>query len=597
MLTLELFNAVVAKPHKNYTEPYISQEGFLIESGALWAKDQILDHYSQKRLNGQELNKTFHKSWEKVRSSTRFELYLEQIRHYLSTYGSDFQDEIYIPAEELRLPKMCAVNFKVIRALSKEELIERCLKVLSSGIALKEETLQNLMELLTDELDYQFTGTEEIRNKEAVAYIATHYDVYPSSPTEFLRCIVHAATQETLLIKNRDLCDKIKASSYNPAPKFKKFGLEKLASIFNRFKPIFLAFKPRCSSTINRISKLSKRYHEAMPTNPLSKVTSRRLVKNDKGWLENATTFALLRALTSCHEYAQNKSVAMYRIRNGKSYTKAYTKSGRNVNGICSHNTNVIYDELRTRIQVPEKVYIPKGIEYAVPTSEKMFVGNIPTGTKVSAKRLAVGIYWEDAWGARDLDLSGINVSGKVGWNASYNRGDLTYSGDMTSAPNGAVEYLYASKNMNDNTLVTFNVYSGKYDSRYRIVVGKGDKVTQSYMMNPNKVLFQTDGQCVQKQMAIGLFLAPEKKSDKQSFVVMEAGLGSLRVSNAGARSQDNIKALVEKWRNPLTLRAVLSALGSTFVNDPEEADLDLSLENLEKDTFTSLFERQEVSV
>jgi hypothetical protein len=50
--------------------------------------------------------------------------------------------------------------------------------------------------------------------------------------------------------------------------------------------------------------------------------------------------------------------------------------------------------------------------------------------------------------GEVDLDLSGLNIAGKIGWNSAYNQdnGQLMYSGDMTSAPQGAVEYLYATK-------------------------------------------------------------------------------------------------------------------------------------------------------
>ena len=94
---------------------------------------------------------------------------------------------------------------------------------------------------------------------------------------------------------------------------------------------------------------------------------------------------------------------------------------------------------------------------------------------------MAVGIYWEDAWGARDLDLSGLNIAGKIGWNSDYNQGDgnLMYSGDITSAPNGAVEYLYANKGLKNPTLVQNNVYSGNNNCEYKIIVGKGDKINR----------------------------------------------------------------------------------------------------------------------
>ncbi|MEL6657337.1 MAG: hypothetical protein AAFP77_00090 [Bacteroidota bacterium] len=48
-----------------------------------------------------------------------------------------------------------------------------------------------------------------------------------------------------------------------------------------------------------------------------------------------------------------------------------------------------------------------------------MFVGNIPTGSKFYGKAMAVGVYWENAWGARDLDLSGLNIAFEQGGNRS----------------------------------------------------------------------------------------------------------------------------------------------------------------------------------
>jgi len=110
MKTLKLFNAVLAK--KSDEKPFISQDGFVIEPDALWAKKQIIKYYSKEKLNGNDLNKTFHKSWEKIKNSTRFELLMEQILHYSSTYGSHFQDEIYIPDEVLNVPGM-KLSFKV----------------------------------------------------------------------------------------------------------------------------------------------------------------------------------------------------------------------------------------------------------------------------------------------------------------------------------------------------------------------------------------------------------------------------------------------------------------------------------------------------
>lgn len=138
MKTLKLFNAVVAV--KSDEKPFVSDDGFVIEPDALWAKKEIISYYAKEKLNGNDLNKTFHKSWAKIRNTSRTELFFEQIRHYISTYGSDFQSEIYIPQEVLNVPETKLV-FKVIKAYTAEEMQEKCLSLLKSGIALKEKPL------------------------------------------------------------------------------------------------------------------------------------------------------------------------------------------------------------------------------------------------------------------------------------------------------------------------------------------------------------------------------------------------------------------------------------------------------------------------
>lgn len=588
MITLKLFNAVLAKDSKG-DKPYVSEHGFIIEPGAIWAKDQILLFYEQERLSGNELNKTFHKSWKKIMESSRLDLLIDQIRHYLSTYGSNFKDEVYIPDEVLEVPDV-KLKFKVIKALSKDELTKRCLDILKSGIALKEETIRDLLALLHDELDYQFTGKEGIRNKEAVVQLADLYGVYPDNPTEFLRFVMYKTIGSTLLIKDGKTISEIANANYNPTVIFKQYGLERLAEIFNRFKPIFLAYKNRAPKTINRISKLSKRLHKPMVENPLGQVTIKKLT--DEKLLEKATTFALLKALSVCDSRLKSQDAFLYRIRNGKSWAKeADSVDKRKQFDVCGYNYNYILTYLRKRMDWSDKkIYIPKDVEYALPTSEKMFVGNIPTGTKFIGDKMAVGVYWRDDWGANDLDLSGLFADGsKVGWDASYNMKDkLFYSGDKTSAPNGATEYLYAHKELSEPVIVMNNVYSGDVNCDYKIIVGRGDNIDYNYMMNPNKLFVEAKCQSVQRQSVLGLFLQENKK---QTFVVLNFGAGHMQVSKDNEYGIIARKALIQQWTNPLSLSRFAILMGAKLVDDVEKANVDLSLDELEKDTFTKLFE------
>ncbi|MBU3026034.1 hypothetical protein [Zobellia galactanivorans] len=583
MKTLKLFNSVKLK--ETNEKPFVSEQGYIIESGALWAKEEIIRFYENEKLDGFGLNKTFHKSWNQIYKSTRTELLFEQIKHYISTYGSNFQDEIYIPNEVLESPDL-KIKFKVIKGCPQEELIEKCLSLLQSGIALKEETINDIISVLVDELSYQFTGNENIKNKEATIKIADTYGIVPTDILEFFRYILYRTTGESLLIKSDEVIEAIKKSNYNPAVQFEQFGLERLAEIFNRFKPLFLAFKTKCPKTINKISKLSKIHHKPLVGNPLNNATSIILLDKDKHWLDNATPFALFRALSACHTRLQGQFAFTYRIRNGKSFVKT-----NKVSGVVRSNYDFLMQYCKNRFDLSgKKFFLPHNIEFSLPTSEKMFVGNIPTGSKIFGKSLAVGIYWENDWGAHDLDLSGLNIGGKIGWNSDYKQGEgsLMYSGDITNAPNGAVEYLYAQNGLSEPTLVKNNVYTGEENCEYKIIVGKGDKIDYNYMMDPNNLFLETKCQSVQRQTILGM-LIPEK--ERQCFVVLNIGAGASRVSGNSEISLLATKALFQQWSNPILFRDLILALGAEIVEKIEDADYNFSLDNLQKDSFIKLFQ------
>ncbi len=590
MKTLKLFNAVVAKPSNK--EVFINAKGLAIVPEALYAKARIIKFYEDNELSGARLNMTFHKSWKKIAESTRYELLCDQIRHYISTYGSNFQDEIYIPDEVLEVPDV-KLKYRLVQAYTEEELTEKCLDLLKSGIALKEETVDDLITVLVDELQYTFTGDEGIRNKEAVVKLADLYGIFPKDPAQFFRYIVYKSTGETLLIKNEQAIEMIKDSSYNPVPQFNKFGLEKLAEIFNRFKPLFLAFKKRCPKTINKISKLSKKHHVPLVENPLNKVTSVPLTQKEVHWLDNATPFALFKAISACYSRKNGQTNFTYRIRNGKSWT---TKNEKGVAKAVRANYKFLMDYIKGRFDMTGiKVYLPKDVKYALPTSEKMFVGNIPTGTKFYGDKLAVGIYWENAWGANDLDLSGCNISGKVGWNSDYNqRGSLMYSGDITNAPKGAVEYLYARDGLPGTTLVHNNVYSGDKNCKFKIIIGRGDGINKKYMMNPDNLFAEIMCESVQEQSVLGM-LAEDK--DKQVFVLLNFGAGQLRVSNKCDLTDISRASIEEQWLKSITFDKLIKELGATIVRSKKDADYSLDLDDLNKNSFTEILEADKKKV
>lgn len=586
-ISLKLFNAVENTSVAG-TPSLLDSQGVYVPAEASYAIKEIKSHLSALKLSGEELNKTFYKSWSTITESSRVELLIDQLFHYMSTYGTNHEGKVYIPEGTLDVPEFKKLELSFISALTKDELTEKCLGLLNSGIALKEETLVDVFTLL-DHLSYVFTGNENFRNKEAQMMMFDRCEgILPESPEEFLRFAMFKSIESTLLIKSKNVLDEIKESSFDASSLFNSYDLKKLSTVFNRFKPIFLAFKSANSanaSVINKLAKLSKVYHKPMVSNPLNNVTSMALSKEDTHWLDNATTYALFKAISACHTRINGQENFVYRIRNGKSWAK----EAKNVNTeLCFHNFDFIMDYLRTRIKGDGRsVFIPEFVTYALPTSEKLFVGNIPTGTKFHGKSLAAGIYWENSWGARDLDLSALSIGGKIGWNSDYYDYDagLIYSGDLTDATNGAVEYLHISKN---NTLtpalVMNNVYSGDEKSQYKIVVGEGEDITREYMMNPNKVMAEIKTSSVQKNTVLGMII-PE--DDINSFVLLNFGAGQAHVSGNSVTSDLMTKALYEQWKNPLSLNLILGELGFNVVRKNDEKD-DLTIDfNLNVDTIS----------
>lgn len=590
-LTLELFNVVEKGQSK---EPvFLDSHGVFVDSTAAYAIKDIKQHLKDLKLSGNELNKTFHKSWETVVNSTRLELAIQQVMHYMSTYGSNFEAEMYIPNEVLNFPKT-KLKVSLIKSLTKEKLIEKCLDVLRSGIALKEETLNDIFNLL-DTLDYKFSGNENIKNKEANLLIAVRYRIYPDSVEEFVRYLVYRSTQSSSLVKNEELFNSIKSSNTDISLDLESYDMKKVAQVFNRFKPIFLSFKQSHENNkkyINKLAKLSKVYHQPMPQNALNLVTQNKLTKKDSHWLDNASIYALFKALSACYTRMNGQDTFVYRIRNGKSFVKS-----NNINKkVVKDNYEFLLNYLKTKLNGEGKnIFIPKQVVYALPTSEKLFVGNIPTGTKFLAKKIAAGIYWENSWGANDLDLSGLNIAGKIGWNADYynETKNLIYSGDITNATNGAVEYLHASGGKLDPTLVMNNVFAGEQDAGYKIVIGEGSKISRKFMMNPNKVLAEVKCNSVQKNTVLGMLM--EEDNDMKSFTLLNFGAGQARVSGDNEVSRNATTALYQQWAKPMSLNTVLEQCGFTVIHQKEEdVELyaDLSLDNLTKSTFIDLFKQ-----
>lgn len=599
-LSLKLFNAVESKG-KHRKPELILEYGLFVEPRARWAMTEINEFAVKHMIDRKTLNKTFHNSWDKISNSSRLELLIDQICHYLSTYGSSDKENVYFPLERLEIPEVSGeLRLKTIKALSKNHINKKCLDMLASGIAMSKETVEDVLTLLSMN-NYNWTGGEVVKNKEAMVMLADLYGVFPNNPDDALRYVVYKITKDTLFVKNTQTVSSIiGASEFDIKPVFEHVGLSEMSKIFNRNKKIFMALKKNSkklnATTINKISKLSKYHHEPMPENPLNSVLKYDFTTGEYDhWLDNATPFALNRALS--YLYATNSrdgkspEYCTYRIRNGKSWVKYDGRMHDSEH--VSRNFMYLLQYMKSRMGHMFKgktFYIPDNVEYPLPVSEKNFVGSVPTFTKFLGKNIMAGVYWENAGGATDIDISGLNVTGKVGWNSSYKQGhgSLMYSGDITYAPDGAVEYLRAEGTVSPS-LVMSSVFSGDSDCDYRIVVGESeDDLGVDYMMDINNLIYHANVSSVQKQTIIGL-IEPQDNG-LTSFTVMNLGSGNISVSGYHGSSTYFLSALCSQAESVMPLRELISRLGGNFVDNAEDADVSLSLQDIEKSTFVELF-------
>ena len=537
-------------------------------------------------------NSTFYKTWEDVVSKDRISLLMDQILHYASTYGTRRTGIPYIPPGEAQAPDFNKYTY--IDVISEEALFARCRDMLYSGIALKSETVRLLCDAIKQGLRKGVgeIDIDAVRNREGQAVLCKILDRHPSDPVGLLRYIVYVATFETLLIRSKYLLASIERGA-------KKFDfttlsekeLEKLASIFYRFKPLFLAFKSRASSpnraVINRIRRMAPRFHRPMePGFWTSLLGTRPPLESVAAKLSEPNSFKLVSLLQCVRERIlmsdQKHPRQMYLIRNGKLFV-APPKFSFDAPTLEYYSSlaQMLEAELVRRLSAKAcLVRFPAELHLACPTSEKNFIGNLPFGSYYPMKgHNFFGIYWRNEWGTFDFDLSFINWNGvKIGWNEHYNTGDTVYSGDLTDANPEASEIIYCKDICPDGTIMC-NRYDGISGSRFRFFFGQEDIVDlkAGYMVRPDSIVVSEDLTSDSAEKMLGIVCGAR-------IFLMDLGAGEHQVSVAAHPGEKEL-IMARKALSFIDLKDLLLKAGFTESDMP---DLDLS--TLTKDTLITLF-------
>lgn len=560
-------------------------------------------------------NKAFYSSWEKIENMSEVEFRIDQFLHYLTTYGTNFESPfVHIPREcfgdeeDLEVTKDTSIFY--VQSLTEEEVKDRLDKIVSSGIALKQETITYIIDAYNEIKTDLYDVLNVSKNKELNVQISEKYDIIPKNVGEFFRFLIFKATGNSLLIKNHKTISQLgNYDCVNYVKKYiKKYGIISLAEKFYRFKPFFLALKRKgLNKEINKIRKLAVKHHKPMKEDFLNSITSKlstnnyidlELLKNKLGKTNTFRAVRLLDALRMC-----SSDYVVYRIRNGKIWV-----DDRKPDAYCNKQYIDVYLKIYKSIiaKIKENVenktiFLPKNINYSIPSSEKAFIGNIPIGTSVEVEgKIIAGVHWVNKKDKSvDLDLSLLDLNGhKIGWNSRFREGGVVFSGDLTTAPapEGSSELFYF--NVPDNNfdsrlllLNYFNNYKNEDEVEYSIVIGSADESRVGFknnaMLKPSEIVLQAKCDKIgSNQKTIGLVTS---ENGCAKFYFFDGSGVATRVSSKSDINSKQIQFFEDKIKNTLSLKEVLVEAGVNLVENREEADIDLSPENLTKETLLSL--------
>jgi len=545
---LDLFKMAVAEEKNVKCE---GAERSLLKCGYVCDKNvdtkAVLEWAEENHFNA---NATFYQTFLDVVSKTRFELFMDQIVHYFTTYTLDSETPFIVNDTPIDLQKM---DVKFIKAISFEEVTKRCQNMLYSGVALKQETIEKILFIIgTQNIDI-----DKVKNREAQAIISVNMGVYPTNGESALRCFIYQATGKTLLIKDKNTIETLKNSNII----IPDILLERFSEIFFRYKPLFLALKKHNQYKVNTLRRMTRHTHTPFKAPFWSEIMTRlntnpdfynEIIHKATERIGDLTVYKMISLYNLCNmQLNSNLPHVMYIIRNGKLFVKDITDTPKS-NYACEAEERkiaitslkkLLFENIVKRVKANvgrDVVELPLSINLTCPTSEKSFMGEIPMYSWVDMDfdDAIIGIYWHEKDGARDLDLSYIDKSGmKIGWNAGYYSSDKTfvYSGDMTTAPEGASELLYRSRNASSFGSVRVNPYcfvnenyssswgrEPKGKAKYKVFFAKEniklemevtkrrnpmrDSNFRNYMVDPDNIIYQYED-IIEGEKILGTFI------------------------------------------------------------------------------------------
>lgn len=546
-----------------------------------------------------KMNSTFWKRFSDVESKSELELRLHQLVHYISTYGRGIVgqktgslNQQYEPEFLNHIDLEIKHELVYIAAYTPAEIEQKIKNMLTSGMALKQETINaliNIIKVNSFNIDY----VDDISNREFMCILCKELDLVPKNFDEFARCLNYIITGNTMLVlQNEGTYRAIDAGlgSWNENATITRqaianaiieyeatFGIKSIAANIRRYHDFFVLIHKNlrireAKRILNRAFKLSKnpslRHKRNKPIldNVLSNSNSLGRIRDAAS---RATIYKLIKVINTMS--LEDTTPKLYRIRNGKSYFKTNDKAEK--------VKQIMIDEIKDRLgDWSDKVfYIPEGVDYALPTSEKTFVGAMPylSSYEFTSENAVAGIAWEKEC---DLDLHMRFIDGtSIGFNSYHKHGGIMFSGDMTHTNryHYAAEFLKITQDEFETpAIINVNDFSGGKDAKIDVFVGSArDLDTRSSQgvatqLGENSFLFKDKMNTRNKNLMV---VCPTDNGFKTIFVGFD--FGNKIVSVADNASKKLTELLIKQADTAFSLKDLIELLGGEIITDKSVFD------------------------
>jgi hypothetical protein len=485
------------------------------------------------------------------------DLLAKQFLHYIEVYGLNSPGLFDLEANDGTI-----VNIAYVRGITIDEFKEMLATLMAANAPIKDvPTLAAIIKYFAFSFDVNLIRNNELR----IALFDESKDVF-NNGDDFIRWCIFKASGSTLLIKSTRIIEELKKFKANAD--VLNNHMPYLAEVFFRHKPLILALKNKKNArVINKIRRLANRAHRPIYEGKNKTYLARAL----RGESVNHELFLFslrdkMKILNQIEFHASKPEYSSYFIRNGKLWVDRYDKKFES-NILNSIRFDILdsmkhdLDHLRGK-----NIIMDDNIAYGLPVSRKQTIGNLPFGTTVKMiDNISAGIYWKNSGGATDLDLSAVDLEGKrVGWGqmSGYSDTDIIYSGDVTDARNGAMEFMTSKSSFERPYGLFVNIFNGRIGAEAEVVVGT--KTSDRWM---DEVLIREKIKLDSRANVIGFVKGGVYRA-------YQSRIGGARYSGSGEKAAAE-RGKIEFW----TIKELLEYFGIEYLTEVKEGlDIDYDL-------------------